>query len=253
MTDLQKGKKHTMWTIGEIKGKGRAVMHSSYWKMVLVGFILVLAAGSAAATSAAATASANMSADGSTVTYTFSNKEVVMASVMAILGTVAMLSGLAELAIRLFLLHPLEAGCRRFQAVAHVEGNAASLTNIFYCFPNGYLNVVKTMLLRDLFTFLWSLLFVIPGIVKGYSYRLIPYILAEEPNMTSDEAFRLSREMMRGNKWHAFLFDMSFIGWDFLNALTLGILGLFYVNPYRESAKEELYITIRDQYMGTRS
>ena len=109
---------------------------------------------------------------------------------------------------------------------------------------------MKTLFLRDLYIILWSLLFIIPGIIKGYSYMLVPYILAEEPAMDNKEAFRLSREMMDGNKWHAFCLDLSFIGWHILNVFTFGLLGIFYVKPYQATASAEMYIAIRDHFMG---
>ena len=98
--------------------------------------------------------------------------------------------------------------------------------------------------------FLWSLLCVVPGIVKAYSYRMVPYIIAESPDMDQREAFRLSRSMMDGNKWRVFVYDLSFIGWEILNAFTFGFLGLFYVNPYKATADAELYAQIRDEFLG---
>ena len=102
-----------------------------------------------------------------------------------------------------------------------------------------------TLVLRDVFTFLWSCLFVIPGIIKMYEYRMIPYIISENPDISYSEAFKASREMMMGNKWKAFVFDLSFIGWYLLNALTCGILGIFFVNPYYYASDANLYRAIK--------
>ena len=66
-----------------------------------------------------------------------------------------------------------------------------------------------------------------PGIIKSYEYRMIPYILAENPSINWREAFRLSKAMMDGQKWNTFVLDLSFIGWDLLSAVTGGLLGLF--------------------------
>ena len=110
---------------------------------------------------------------------------------------------------------------------------------------NNYLEIVKTMFLRDIFTFLWTLLFIIPGIVKAYEYRMIPYLLADDPTMTKDRAFAESRAMMRGNKWRAFVLDLSFLGWHILSVFTLGILELFYVAPYEFMADAALYESLR--------
>lgn len=159
-------------------------------------------------------------------------------------------SGIIRLLLRIFVMHPLEVGGKRFFVVNRAQDCKASGSEIIYPFANGYTNVVKTLFLRNLYLFLWSLLFVIPGIVKSYSYRMVPYILAESPEMDQKEAFRLSREMMDGYKWEAFVFDLSFIGWYILDCLTFGILGIFWVDPYKSGADAELYAAIRDHYLG---
>ena len=102
------------------------------------------------------------------------------------------------------------------------------------------------MFLMDLFTALWTLLFVIPGIIKSYEYKMIPYLLAEDPEMSYQDAFAKSKEMMHGQKWNAFVLDLSFIGWHILSAFTLGILGIFYVMPYYYQTSAELYLTLKN-------
>lgn len=94
--------------------------------------------------------------------------------------------------------------------------------------------------LRGLYTFLWTLLLIIPGIIASYSYRMTPYILMENPDMTASEAIRASKEMMRGNKWRLFCLEFSFIGWSLLAALTLGI-GMLFLRPYMEAAGAAFY------------
>lgn len=97
------------------------------------------------------------------------------------------------------------------------------------------------MFLRNLFIFLWTLLLVVPGIIKHYEYLMVPYILAENPGMRREEAFLISKKMMMGQKWDTFVLDLSFIGWRILEGLTFGILGIFYVEPYIQSTFAELY------------
>ena len=169
---------------------------------------------------------------------------------VALCAAVIVVAALAGIAIHIFLMNPIESGCQRFFIINHKETGSTRIGEIFHSFNNGYLNVVKTLFLRDLYIILWSLLLLIPGIIKSYSYRLVPYILAEEPDMDNKEAFRLSCEMMDGNKWHAFCLDLSFIGWHILNVFTFGLLGIFYVKPYEATASAEMYIAIRDHFMG---
>ena len=88
------------------------------------------------------------------------------------------------------------------------------------------------MLLVSVFTFLWSLLFVIPSIVKMYSYAMTPYILAKYPNVEAMQAINISQRIMRGRKLELFVVELSFLGWQLLSVLTLGILNILYVTPY---------------------
>ena len=146
-------------------------------------------------------------------------------------------------AITAFLLNPLELGCKRF--FLRNLNMKAEVKEVCFSFDHSYMNIVKTLFFRDLYTFLWSLLFIIPGIIKAYEYQMIPYLLAEQPDMPKEQAFAMSRQMMKGQKWKAFVLDLSFLGWSILSMFTLGILGLFYVNPYKYSTKAALYETLR--------
>ena len=103
-----------------------------------------------------------------------------------------------------------------------------------------------TLLLLDVYTILWMFT-IVGGIIKSFSYILVPYIVAENPDISPNEAITLSRKMMKGHKWERFLLQLSFIGWDILGVLTLGILNVFYVNPYKESVYCEFYARIREE------
>lgn len=108
------------------------------------------------------------------------------------------------------------------------------------------------MFIRSLFQSLWNLT-VIGGIIKHYEYILIPYILAENPKISRKEAFRLSKQLMRRNKWKFFLLDLSFAGWKFLSLFTLRFLDLLFINPYIAACRAELYATLRRNYVLSRS
>lgn len=95
-------------------------------------------------------------------------------------------------------------------------------------------------LLIGIFVFLWALLLIIPGIIKAYSYSMSFYILADNPEMSANDARKKSMEMMQGNKWRLFCLHFSFIGWGLLCILTLGIL-TFWVMPYEQAAEAEFY------------
>ena len=97
-----------------------------------------------------------------------------------------------------------------------------------------------------LFVYLWSLLLVIPGIIKTYSYAMSPYILSDCPNVRATDALKLSKRIMAGHKWELFVFTLSFIGWELLDILTLGLLDVFFVSPYRNSAMACYYLEVRE-------
>ena len=145
---------------------------------------------------------------------------------------------------RILVTNPIEVGCQNF-FVRNSEA-PAELGEIKRGF-HPYWRNVGAMLLRGLFLFLWSLLCIIPGIIKSYSYRMVPYILADDPTIGGRDAITLSRKMMDGQKWNAFLLDLSFIGWLLLSVVTLGIAGIFYTNPYMYATHAELYQTLKAQ------
>ena len=107
-----------------------------------------------------------------------------------------------------------------------------------------WLKTCRTMCVVSIFEILWA--FTIVGIfIKYYSYFLVPYLLAENPNLGTFEVIRLSKKMMKGHKWQCFVLELSFTGWDILGSLTLGILSILYVNPYKVATLCEFYVTVR--------
>lgn len=123
------------------------------------------------------------------------------------------------------------------------KDNEWSVGDIFSSFRNGmdyYLNSFLLLFVNSIFIFLWSLLFVIPGIIKTFSYSMSPYILIDNPVMTAGEARRKSIEIMKGNKWKLFCLQFSFIGWILLSILTFGILFLWVI-PAMEMSKIAFY------------
>ena len=225
-----------MWNRVELKTNAKEILKAKYWKAVLVAFIASALTGASSYTSAGGS---NNDEIGDLFT-SFSPQLII-----AIVGIIAF-SALIGIAISIFLENPLLIGCYKFFINCKKEGE--NLNDIVMTFKNGYRNVVLTEFLRGLFTFLWSLLFVIPGIIKGYEYMLIPYLLADNPQMDREEAFAKSKEMMDGNKWKAFVLDLSFFGWGLLSACTCGILYIFYVGPYIHLTKAELYHALKAEH-----
>ncbi|MGM9738064.1 MAG: DUF975 family protein [Candidatus Cryptobacteroides sp.] len=123
-------------------------------------------------------------------------------------------------------------------------GDDRVLDNSFSLGFGNWLHIVWGMLLTYIFIFLWALLFIIPGIVKSFSYAMTPYILVEHPEMSANQAIDESRRMMRGHKFDLFYLYLSFIGWWILAIFTAGI-GFIWLVPYMECAKASFYADLK--------
>ena len=112
-----------------------------------------------------------------------------------------------------------------------------------------YSRILTTKLLQAVYTFLWSLLLLIPGIIKHYSYAMTDYILKDEPELCNNAAIERSMAMMEGNKMKLFLLDLSFIGWAILCLFTFGI-GFFFLQPYMQASHAAFYEDLKAQQGG---
>ena len=153
-----------------------------------------------------------------------------LASLAGLLGLVSfILGGTVELGYAKFLLNQYDKKELLF----------SDLFSQFERFGTGF----AQKFLRTLFTVLWSLLFIIPGIVKGLSYAMTPFILEEHPEMTASEAIKASMRLMDGHKMDLFILGLTFIGWSLLACLTMGI-GFLFLNPYMNAAYAAFYRSI---------
>lgn len=259
-----------------LKEKAKLRVQTNYWRAVLVALLLTLFAGAGIFSSNGSHAAASSRNSSSSVmenqvlpkavfgvglaaspsgivdelndigenlrenSFFFAG---VLLGIIALAGVFFVIIQLVMLVLNILIFNPLAIGCHRFFTKNLNED--AQLKEICYAFDYNYKNNIKTMFLRDLYVFLWSLLFVIPGIVKSYEYRMVPYILGENPDMNKENAFAISRQMMDGNKWNAFVLDLSWIGWQILNGCTLGLLGVFYLNPYMHQTDAALYEALK--------
>lgn len=160
-------------------------------------------------------------------------------------ASVIILTGvLISILVWIFLKNILRLGGQRFFLENH-RYYSTDLKRIFLPFRvRNILNQAKIMLLKSVYQILWC--FTIAGaFIKPYSYLMVPYITAENPSVDSKTVFRLSRQMMNGNKWRAFVMRLSFLPWEIANLVTLGLVDFFYLNAYRTSAFTELYFELR--------
>lgn len=163
--------------------------------------------------------------------------------VAGIIGIVLLITGILGL-IQFIIGGAAQMGYAAFNLdiVDQVPTSASVLFSQFNRLKDGFV----MRLLTRIFIALWSLLFVIPGIMKTYSYAMAPYILVENPHMTGLEAITASKEMMYGHRWELFCLKLSFIGWDLLSLFTVGVLQLW-ICPYREAAVAAFYRNLKAQ------
>lgn len=126
-----------------------------------------------------------------------------------------------------------------------MRGGEMNIGGLFDGF-NDFGRIVGTKLLQAIYTFLWTLLLVIPGIIKNYSYAMTDFILKDQPELANNAATEKSMAMMDGNKMKLFLLDLSFIGWAILCLFTFGI-GFLFLQPYVQSAHAAFYEDLKAQ------
>lgn len=217
-----------MWNRQQVKEQAKQIMKRNYWKM----FLVTLIAGILCAEYV----------DLIQVVEDFIPDNVLPSMFSSIL---TILSGgfFVGLLYSIFIGDAIRVG-EQYYFIKNHYGNPA-LNEIFQGFKGNYLNVVKIMLIMELKIMLWLLLLVVPGIIKAYEYSMIPYLLAENPNITTDEAFSLSKQMTTGQKMNLFVLDLSFLGWYFLGFLCFGI-GALFVQPYDIAAFTEVYLILKE-------
>lgn len=214
-----------MWTRQELKTNAKQILRRTYW----TGFLICLAVTFLSGVSGG---SSYFSFSERFFNVTFSTITILTVEIIALLYGI-------------FIAAPLNVGVNDcFIAMREYD---ISFGRVFRIFSEGqYLNVVKVTFFKSLYIFLWTLLLIVPGIIKSYEYFFIPYLLADNPGMDKQRAFELSREMTRGEKFNIFVLQLSFIGWELLGLLACGV-GTYFVIPYTSATFTELYIAKRTE------
>lgn len=269
-----------MWTRKELKQQARDALQRNYWRIVLVSLILlalgnsnVLGRTSYSAAGTAGTAVEDVSEESGTgdealmdfMESDYSAMDVAMASIESLVRETdnsmermgraeVIITGIIVfvicliiililiaflLAFDMLLFNPFIVGAQRFM-LKSVDGKA-EVKEAAYAFDHSYKNVVKVMFRTKITIFLWSLLFIIPGLYKKYQYRMVEYIMAEHPDLHYKAAMQMSKDMMEGEKWHAFVLDLSFILWGVVGVMTCGTALILFVAPYQYLTNAALY------------
>lgn len=223
----------------ELKMKAKQALTNNYWMAFLVCLVSGIIMG------------------GINFTYQYGNGSIrsrnihnfiFHPAILIFILMIVLISIIAGMAYSLFISLPINVGKTKY--FLDNRNGYSKLDTIFYSFRSGhYLNVVASLAWRALFEFLWTLLFIIPGIIKFYSYFMVPYILSDNPNIGYKRALQLSMDMTEGYKFQIFVLQLSFLGWYLLGLLCCGI-GVLFVAPYYEATIAEMYITVRDNALA---
>lgn len=220
----------------EIKKRGwDALREGKYWMALAVTAVFTFVGGSSSGFSS----NVKINVNSEDTAEIFPDME----QYVGVFALILLLAFIISIFVGIFVTNILNVGLNKFFILNLNEKPEFKV--LLSGFTNGnYTKLLKIMFKRSLYVFLWSLLFVIPGIVKSFEYFMVPYILAENPDVDEKTAFRLSKEMMQGNKWRTFVLGISFIGWEILCIFTFG-LGYFFLLPYIYSTHAALYEKLR--------
>lgn len=239
-----------MWTRKELKDNAKNLMSKNYGKMLLVSVIVMVLTGSLFRAGYEVNSNFIMSdfAAVNNVESAGAAFTLLGSSFSMLVGGIAMFSGLLVIAgliiaYNVFVANPISVGEKKFYIKNRKD--EGEVHHIFYLFSHSYLNTVKIMVIMYVKLFLWTLLLIIPGIIKTYEYSMIPFILAEYPDISTEEAFAMSKRMTDNEKLEMFILDLSFIGWYLLGGLLCGI-GVILVSPYKQATQTELYFKLKE-------
>ena len=227
-----------MWLRKDLKLRAKEAVSRNYWKTVLVSalFSLIFSGGSFFTFKLG---DADEIIDDIFYAFPFGIFFMFIAGLLLIAAVILFI---------IFIVNPLQVGISKFRINA--INNLGNISDVGTGYDVSYKRNAETIFMMNLFIFLWSLLFVVPGIVKLYEYSMVPYIIAEDPNISRKDAFLKSKKMMSGNKWRAFVLTLSFIPWYILGALTFGVVTLLYVQPYHQLTSAALYEELKKNSIG---
>ena len=226
-----------MWNRQQVKEQAKQIMKRNYWKMFVVTLLASILTGEKTTIIERVQdfTSNNLSYDSQPIFYS-SNFELIFYSFISVASILGIL-------YTIFIGNVIVVGKNGYFIKNNNEN--PELSEIFKGFKGNYLNVVKILFLMDLKTLLWLFLFIVPGVIKAYEYSMIPYLLAENPNLSADEAFSLSKQMTTRQKMDLFVLDLSFLGWIILGLICCGI-GILFVLPYPEATRAEVYLNLKE-------
>ena len=199
----------------KIKDRAKAVFSQDYWRLVGIVLLAAVITGALAMLS-----------------YRYETNDMGIK-----VPTMKPAWGLISLAFTIFVGNVVSVGLAKICLAAY-RGEAYDINDLFYFFKEGrYLKVVGAMALTTLFVTIGFILLIVPGIIIACGLSRVPYLLADEYPEGGMDVVKKSWDIMKGYKSDYFVFVLSFIGWMLLTAVTFGLVGIFYANPYMNIAQ----------------
>lgn len=214
----------------DLKTRAKAAMRKAAPNIYLVAFVCLLLTNAPTFVTEGPTIRLMLQADSlEEMVYLYENGGAVTGGIALTLATLAM---------NIFL-NLVTCGWQLYALRTSREEETGSVETLFACFQQ-FWRFLSAILLMGLFTALWTMLFIIPGIIAAYSYSQTIYIMLDHPEMSAMEAIAASKQMMRGHKAEYFVLELSFVGWVLLSGFTMGIL-LIWLEPYMHVSKANFY------------
>lgn len=177
----------------------------------------------------------------------FVNSFATLESKLHVAQVFLIIASFAGVLVKIFFIYPISVGENRIFLESRKYRETRINRIIFGFRKNRYLKIIESLLRRNIYKGLWDIT-IIGGIIKTYSYMMVPFIIAENPQINGKDAIKISREMMNGYKWETFKLELTFLGWHIFEILTFGISG-FWVNTYTKATTAELYALLREEYI----
>lgn len=241
--ETKKGVGICMWTSAELKNRAKMALSGNYWKSFGVALVVILLTGSGTSSGGTETYNEYQETD-----FVGIANAIDIGMILLFIGAIIVVLVLS-IAFNILITQPIIVGSKRYfvDNSEKQEGDDIPFGILGYAFKEKrYAPIIKSMFLYRVRLLLWTLLFIIPRIIFGYAYAMVPYILSDNPEIGARRAIKLSSKMTDGEKMDMFILDLSFIGWFLLSIVTCG-LGIFFMMPYYYATHAELYRILRDK------
>ncbi len=230
-----------MWKISDLKIQAKTNLKNKYWKAFLVTLLGLIISGGLTMGGVAARGETNQESM-QRIRMFLTTHPGAFAMLIVLIVFVGLIGITVSICYSVYIVFPMQVGQKKYFIQNTQEKPEVGV--MLFGFDQNHKNIAHVMFRKYLSIFLWSLLFIIPGIIKAFQYITIEYLLAENPNISYQEATSKSKELTTGHKMHIFGLFFSFIGWFILCGFTFGI-GFVFLYPYIEATTAELYNTLK--------